>query len=59
MAYTFVDVEEEYKRNKELKREDVSMLKDWADKQPHLPKMTGKNNFSHEYYCNYFYDKAN
>ncbi|KAI4454616.1 alpha-tocopherol transfer protein-related [Holotrichia oblita] len=34
------DVEAEYKKNKELSKEDVNLLKDWIEKQPHLPKIS-------------------
>lgn len=33
-----VPFEEELKRNPELKEADVQMLREWCDKQPHLPK---------------------
>ncbi|KAB0790278.1 hypothetical protein PPYR_15378 [Photinus pyralis] len=32
-----VTVEEEYGKSVKLRREDVMMLKEWAEKQPHLP----------------------
>ncbi|XP_070155652.1 alpha-tocopherol transfer protein-like isoform X2 [Polyergus mexicanus] len=35
----YVTIEEEFKRNLELKMSDLQMLKDWTDKQPHLPKI--------------------
>lgn len=35
----YVSIEEELKRNAELKMSDLQMLKDWIDKQPHLPKI--------------------
>ncbi|EZA49213.1 alpha-tocopherol transfer protein-like isoform X1 [Ooceraea biroi] len=35
----YVSIEEECKRNPELKLSDMEMLKDWMDKQPHLPKI--------------------
>ncbi|XP_055590423.1 uncharacterized protein LOC129742540 [Uranotaenia lowii] len=34
------DVENEYKKFPELKREDVQKLREWMVKQPHLPKIT-------------------
>ncbi|XP_032686048.1 alpha-tocopherol transfer protein-like isoform X2 [Odontomachus brunneus] len=37
MPVQYVGVEEECKRNPELKVSDLQMLKDWMDKQPHLP----------------------
>ncbi|KRT83098.1 hypothetical protein AMK59_3655, partial [Oryctes borbonicus] len=36
----FEDIDEEYRKNKELKKEDVQMLKEWIEKQPHLPKIS-------------------
>lgn len=36
------DPEQEYAKNKELKRDDVRNLKEWAEKQAHLPKMSGE-----------------
>lgn len=32
-----LSVEEECKRNPELKMSDLELLKDWMNKQPHLP----------------------
>ncbi|GLV38430.1 uncharacterized protein CBL_13019 [Carabus blaptoides fortunei] len=34
------NVEEEYKKNDQLKADDVKSLKEWMEKQPHLPKIT-------------------
>ncbi|XP_055528169.1 alpha-tocopherol transfer protein-like isoform X2 [Wyeomyia smithii] len=34
------DVENEYKKFPELKREDVQKIREWMEKQPHLPKIT-------------------
>lgn len=39
---------EQYEKFKELRPEDVKMLKEWADLQPHLPKMTGNAQFRGE-----------
>ncbi|KAB0791781.1 hypothetical protein PPYR_03698 [Photinus pyralis] len=33
-------VESEYEKNKELRKEDVMQLKEWTEKQPHLPPIT-------------------
>lgn len=35
------DVDEQYDKYKDLKREDVRNLMEWAKRQPHLPKLTG------------------
>lgn len=37
-----VDVEKEYEKDEKLKKEDVDSLRLWADKQGHLPKITGE-----------------
>ncbi|GJQ85280.1 hypothetical protein Trydic_g23179 [Trypoxylus dichotomus] len=36
----FDDIEEEYKKNKDLCKEDVQALREWMVKQPHLPKIS-------------------
>lgn len=43
MPLKHASVDVEYEKNKELKREDVQALLDWAEKQPHLPTITGNN----------------
>nr|XP_022906147.1 alpha-tocopherol transfer protein-like [Onthophagus taurus] len=40
MYPSFADVELEYEKDVQLKREDVKYLKDWINKQNHLPKPT-------------------
>lgn len=35
-----ISVEEEFAKNKELKKDDLQHLRDWCSKQPHLPKIT-------------------
>lgn len=49
----YVSIEEELKRNPELKMSDLQILKEWIDKQPHLPKieMVYLVMFLH---CNYY-----
>lgn len=37
-----VNPEDEYKKNKQLKREDVKVLMEWVEKQAHLPQITGE-----------------
>lgn len=36
-----VTVEDEYRRNPEMKKEDVQELLEWAKTQPHLPQISG------------------
>lgn len=40
----FFNVADEFEKNPELKNEDLNHLKEWISKQPHLPRVTGKNN---------------
>lgn len=40
MAVKPISFEEELKKNPELKVEDIRMLREWCEKQPHLPKIT-------------------
>lgn len=40
MSSTLADVENEYAKNKNLRKEDIRALREWADKQPHLPKIS-------------------
>lgn len=44
MRFESADIQNEYKKCPELKPEDVSQFQDWAEKQPHLPKISGKLN---------------
>lgn len=41
MSTKTVTVEDEYRKNPELKKEDVNELLEWAKTQPHLPKISG------------------
>lgn len=34
-------IEEEFKKNSELREEDLNHLREWLSKQPHLPPVTG------------------
>lgn len=36
------DIENEYKKFPELKKEEVLKLMEWCKRQPHLPNLTGK-----------------
>lgn len=38
-------IDEQYKKFPEIKKEDVEKILDWANKQPHLPKITGEEYF--------------
>lgn len=39
---SLINVAEEFKKNAQLKEEDLNHLKEWLSKQPHLPHVTGK-----------------
>ncbi|KAB0791363.1 hypothetical protein PPYR_03163 [Photinus pyralis] len=36
----FFDVQEEYKKNKDLRAEDIRALQEWAQKLPHMPQIS-------------------
>jgi len=35
-----ISFEEELKKNSELKESDIQILREWCEKQPHLPKIS-------------------
>lgn len=47
MPLQLASVDEQYKKFKDLKPEDVKSLMAWAEKQPHLPKISGKLYYFH------------
>lgn len=46
----FFNVADEFEKNSELKEEDLTHLKEWLSKQPHLPQVTGKYQLLY-YFC--------
>lgn len=36
------DVTKEYEKDKNLKKENIENLRLWAEKQPHLPEISGE-----------------
>lgn len=40
MKLSLITMDDLYKRFPELKPTDVSQIRDWMEKQPHLPKVT-------------------
>lgn len=38
----FFNTAEEFKKNPQLKKEDLNHLKEWISKQPHLPQVPGR-----------------
>lgn len=41
MPFKSANIQIEYQKCPELKPEDVRQFLDWAEKQPHLPNITG------------------
>lgn len=39
----FFKAADEFKKNPQLKEEDLNHLREWLTKQPHLPHVTGKH----------------
>ncbi|KAK0183088.1 hypothetical protein PV327_001160 [Microctonus hyperodae] len=48
-----ISLEEELKRNPELKKSDIQILQDWCAKQPHLPKIAD-NELARFLHSNYY-----
>lgn len=49
-----VTLEDEYKKNPQLKGEDIQEVQVWIKKQPHLPSVTGKATRHFEGWSTYF-----
>lgn len=45
-----VDVADEYAKDKKLRPEDVKAFREWVDKQPHFPPVTGKITISQSFF---------
>lgn len=43
MSLTLANCDEQYKKFPQLDKNEVLKLKDWYEKQPHLPNITGIN----------------
>lgn len=41
MVVKFVTVEEEYSKNRSIRKEDAQNLLEWSEKQRHLPNISG------------------
>lgn len=41
MTMKLPDIDKEYKKFQELKKDDVLYLMDWCKQQPHLPDLNG------------------
>lgn len=42
MPVNFINVEDEYQKNQDLKKEDVQLLQEWVQSQAHLPPISGE-----------------
>ncbi|XP_014217588.1 alpha-tocopherol transfer protein-like [Copidosoma floridanum] len=49
-----IPIEEEYKRNPQLREDDIQHLKDWYKKQPHFPNYIDENALIMFLHSNYF-----
>lgn len=41
-----INVEEVYRKDVNLHKEDVMVINEWIKNQPHLPQITGKSKFN-------------
>ncbi|XP_014214637.1 alpha-tocopherol transfer protein-like [Copidosoma floridanum] len=49
-----VSIEEEFKKNPELRKDDLQHLRDWYNKQPHFPKFMDDNGLIVFLHSNYY-----
>lgn len=42
MTAEYSDAKSEYAKDPKIRKEDVQLLQDWLNKQPHLPKISGE-----------------
>lgn len=52
-----IDIEEEYSRNPDLKRDDIKLLRNWVASNPKYPPVSGKRikkKFKRFYLCRFF-----
>lgn len=43
MEVTFITIDEEKKRRPNVTDQDLKAFRDWVDKQPHLPTVSGED----------------
>ncbi|XP_077290372.1 alpha-tocopherol transfer protein-like [Arctopsyche grandis] len=58
MAMTSVTVEEEFKKNSQLSKDSLDSMRDWIEKQPHLPKLSDLDIVFFLHSCFYSMEKA-